>query len=85
MEAIYLDSGSGANAAPAAVNVRPAVLFSVLEQHLRREKGQDRVIGASPGGAAAVRRRRCSGGGAARRVAVGRGRVGGGRRLVHGG
>ena len=49
MDPIFLDAASSSAAtsqpAPAVVNVRPGVLFSVLEQHLRREKGQDRVIG----------------------------------------
>lgn len=51
MEPLFLDgpapAGPGASlATPAAVNVHPVVLFSILEQHLRREEGQDRVIGS---------------------------------------
>jgi hypothetical protein len=51
MEPLFLDGpapvGPGASlATPAAANVHPVVLFSILEQHLRREEGQDRVIGS---------------------------------------
>ena len=44
MQALHLDGGS--SSVPTAVNVHPVVLFSVLDQHLRRAEGQDRVIGA---------------------------------------
>jgi hypothetical protein len=53
MDTLFLDVAS--SNAPTAVNVHPVVLFSILDQHLRRAEGQDRVIGAwmRRGGAAA--------------------------------
>jgi hypothetical protein len=62
MDTLFLDVAS--SNAPTAVNVHPVVLFSILDQHLRRAEGQDRVIGAwmRRGGAAAkVRLNDCLG------------------------
>jgi translation initiation factor 3 subunit F len=42
MEPIY----DLASAASSVVNVHPLVLFTILDHHIRREAGQDRVIGA---------------------------------------
>lgn len=50
MEPLFFDNASASSApgtlpAPSVVNVHPVVLFSVLDQHLRRDPNQDRVIG----------------------------------------
>ena len=51
MEPLFFDTGAsvpGSQPAPSIVNVHPVVLFSILDQHLRRDPNQDRVIGQSP-------------------------------------
>jgi hypothetical protein len=41
-ETLFIETGS-----VLSVAVHPVVLFSILDQHVRRNEGQDRVIGAS--------------------------------------
>ena len=46
MDTLFLDSPqAGVLQMPSAVNVHPVVLFSILDQHLRKAENQDRVIG----------------------------------------
>jgi hypothetical protein len=44
MEQLVIDSGAGSSATQ--VNVHPVVLFSILDQYIRRDAAGDKVIGA---------------------------------------
>ena len=56
MDTLFLDGGQGST--PSSVNVHPVILFSLLDQHMRRGENQDRVIGALRAGVRHSWRRR---------------------------